>query len=162
MMRRAPMSWAGLESTILDIRYAWRSAMTFDPGVFSNSDASLFRILGRLADRASPEQLRSRLQAVFQDRQRAVIAHSSTFQRGFARPMWIVWSVAAAILLVACANVFERRHGLLPAHRGELRKENARLKQLVRDGILRVHGGLLNYCDARRVMGYYGANRSLW
>jgi predicted permease len=29
----------------------------------------------------------------------------SDFRRGFARPMWIVWSVAAAVLLVASANV---------------------------------------------------------
>ena len=29
----------------------------------------------------------------------------SNFERVFARPIWIVWSVAAAMLLVACANV---------------------------------------------------------
>ena len=108
----------------------WVPLMTFDPGVFSNPDASLFRILGRLNDSASPEQLQARLQLVYRRRQQDVIAQHSTmpaavltafagrqlqvrpgevgasaFQRSFARPMWIVWSVAAAMLLVACANV---------------------------------------------------------
>jgi putative ABC transport system permease protein len=124
----APENFLGVEpGRAVDI---WVPVMTFDPGVFSNPDASLFRIVGRLGDRTSPEQLQARLHAVYRDRQRAVIAQNPTlpaavltafgersiqvrpggigvsdFRRSFARPMWIVWSVAAAILLVACATV---------------------------------------------------------
>jgi predicted permease len=108
----------------------WLPVMTFDPGVFSNPAANLFRIVGRLDGGTSREQLQARLQPVFHDRQQEVIAQNpampaaalrafgergirvrpggigvSDFQRSFARPIWIVWSVAAAILLVACANV---------------------------------------------------------
>jgi predicted permease len=124
----APEKFFGVEpGRAVDI---WVPVMTFDPGVFSNPDASLFRIVGRLGDRTSPEQLQARLHAVYRDRQRTMIARNPTlpaavltafgersiqvrpggigvsdFRRGFARPMWIVWSVAAAILLVACATV---------------------------------------------------------
>lgn len=124
----APEKFYGVEpGRAVDI---WVPVTTFDPGVFSNPDASLFRIVGRLGDRTSPEQLQARLHAAYRDRQRAVIAQNPTlpaavltafgersievrpggigvsdFRRGFARPMWIVWSVAAAILLVACATV---------------------------------------------------------
>jgi predicted permease len=108
----------------------WLPVMTFDPGVFSNPAANLFRIVGRLDGGTSHEQLQARLQPVFHDRQQELIAQNpampaaalmafgergirvrpggigvSDFQRSFARPIWIVWSVAAAILLVACANV---------------------------------------------------------
>ncbi len=108
----------------------WLPVMTFDPGAFSNPDASLFRIVGRLGDGTGVKQLQAQLQGVFHDHQQKVIARNgalppavltayaereiqvrrggvgvSDFQRRFARPMWIVWSVAAAILLVACANV---------------------------------------------------------
>jgi predicted permease len=108
----------------------WLPVMTFDPGVFSNPAANLFRIVGRLSGDTSEEQLQARLQPVFHDRQMEVIAQNpaipadvlkafgnrgirvhpggigaSDFRRSFARPIGIVWSVAAAILLVACANV---------------------------------------------------------
>lgn len=108
----------------------WLPVMTFDPGVFSNPSANLFRIVGRLAGNTSHEQLQARLQPVFHDRQQEIIAQApaipdaalrafreteirvrsgglgvSDFRRAFARPMWIVWSVAAAVLLVAAANV---------------------------------------------------------
>ena len=108
----------------------WLPVMTFDPGVFSNPAANLFRVVGRLAGGASREQLQARLQPVFRDRQQAVVGENpgmpaavlkafaerglrvlpgavgvSDFQREFERPLWIVWGVAAAILLVACANV---------------------------------------------------------
>jgi predicted permease len=108
----------------------WVPLMTFDPGVFSNAEANLFRIVVRLGDQTTADQLQARLQAVFRDRQRVVVAKhpemteaaktafaerqiqvrpggigTSPFQRTFSRPIWIVWGVAAAILLVACANV---------------------------------------------------------
>ena len=109
----------------------WLPIMTFDPGVFSNPDASLFRIVGRLSAGTTRDQLQARLREIYHDRQQdayradtrqvpaAVLTAFegrqiqvrpggigvSDFERGFARPMWIVWSVAAAILLVACANV---------------------------------------------------------
>ena len=108
----------------------WLPLMTFDPGVFSNPDASLFRIVGRLASPTRPEQLEARLRGPYRARQDAWIAQHQTlpataltafaqrqlrvrpggigasdFQRSFARPMLIVWGVAAGILLVACANV---------------------------------------------------------
>ncbi len=108
----------------------WVPVMTFDPGVFSSPAANLFRIVGRLDGGTSREQLQARLQPVFHDRQQDMIAQNaampaaalkafgdrgirvrpggigvSDFQRSFSRPIWIVWSVAAAILLVACANV---------------------------------------------------------
>ena len=35
----------------------WLPIMTFDPGVFSNPDAGLFHVVGRLADRTTHEQL---------------------------------------------------------------------------------------------------------
>jgi putative ABC transport system permease protein len=109
----------------------WLPAMTFDPGAVSNPGANLFRIVGRLTDGVSREQVEARLQPVYRDRQLEVIDAQkqstpaallkafaerrllvrpggigvSDFQRSFGRPMWIVWTVASALLLVACANV---------------------------------------------------------
>ena len=54
----------------------WVPVMTFDPGVFSNPDASLFQIVGRLGDHTTPEQIQSQLQAVYHDRQLLVIAQN--------------------------------------------------------------------------------------
>jgi predicted permease len=108
----------------------WLPLTAFDPGALSNPAVTLFRIVGRLGGTAGHDQLQARLQPVFHDRQREMIAEApalpaavlkafsqrgirvrpggigaSGFRRSFERPMWIVWSVAAAILLVASANV---------------------------------------------------------
>jgi predicted permease len=108
----------------------WLPVTAFDPGVFSNPDANLFRIVGRVSDGVSAEQLQARLQAAFHARQQDVIARNRTLpaavleayaarqivvrpggvgasdvQRNFARPVWIVWGVTATLLLVACANL---------------------------------------------------------
>ena len=108
----------------------WLPVMTFDPGVFGNPSINLFRIVGRLDASSRAERLQARLQPVFHDRQLTLIEQNaampaaalkafaargirvrsggigaSDFSRSFARPLWIVWTVAAAILLVACANV---------------------------------------------------------
>jgi len=108
----------------------WLPVMAFDPGVFSNAASRPFHILGRLAQGASREQLRARLQPAFRDHQLELFGRNATirpgpvqsfgemdirvhpgaigvseFRRSFARPLWIVLGVAAGILLIACANV---------------------------------------------------------
>jgi predicted permease len=108
----------------------WIPAATFDPGALSNPDASLFRIVGRLSDGVSLDEMQARLQATYRTRQRELIAAQpsipaaalksfgdkglvlrsggigvSAFTNRFGQPLWIVWGIAAAMLLVACANV---------------------------------------------------------
>ncbi len=88
------------------------------------------RILGRFAADVSPEQVQARLQPSFHDfqaqrvkpfptmppairkqfLQSAIRVHPcasgvSNFRKTFSRPLWIVFGVAAGILLIACANV---------------------------------------------------------
>lgn len=117
--------FSGVESgTFVDV---WLPVSAFDPGVFSNADADLFRIAGRLAD-ATSGQLRARLQPVFRQQQEDRVrrrtvsptlqpsyldatirvspgAGLSDFRRTFGRPLWILLGIAAAILCIACANV---------------------------------------------------------
>ncbi len=124
----APQEFFGLEpGRYVDV---WLPLGQFDSAVFTNADANLFRIFGRLAHDATTVQLQARLQGIFRERQKEVAARNaalpaaaltayesrqlqirgggigvSDLQRAYARPMAIVWSVAAAMLLVACANV---------------------------------------------------------
>jgi predicted permease len=109
----------------------WIPVATFDPGALSNPDANLFRIVGRLSDGVTLDEMQARLQATYRTRQRELITAqasampaaalksfgekglvlrpggigTSAFRSRVGRPLWIVWGVAAAILLVACANV---------------------------------------------------------
>ena len=119
--------FSGVEpGTFVDV---WLPAGAFDPGAFTNRDSDWFRITGRLIGTATSGQLQARLQPVFhQDQADRVQRHSaltsevrrellamplvveegvgrSAFRRLFARPIGIVFSVAAGLLLIACANV---------------------------------------------------------
>ncbi len=92
--------------------------------------ATRFRILGRLAPGSSREQIQARLQRSFHDFQIESISQFqnippairkqllqsvvrvqsapngvSDLRQEFSRPLWIVFGVAAGILLIACANV---------------------------------------------------------
>ncbi len=108
----------------------WLPATQYDSRALTDSGWHWFRIMGRFAPGVSPEQLQARLQPVFHDFQvqfvkefptlppairkqfleSAIRAHpdptgASDFRRMFSRPLWIVFGVAAGILLIACANV---------------------------------------------------------
>ncbi|HMF79018.1 MAG TPA: ABC transporter permease, partial [Bryobacteraceae bacterium] len=108
----------------------WVPAMMYDKEAFTNPGWGWFRIAGRLAPGATREELQARLQPSFhfqqeetikrystmppaiqkQFRELALRVHSaasgpSKFRQTFARPLWIVFSVAAAILFIACSNV---------------------------------------------------------
>jgi predicted permease len=128
--------------TFVDV---WLPVMTFDPGVFTNPAARLFRIIGRLSGEASHQQLQARLQPVFHHAQQSFIALNpampttivtqlegmeirvnqgaiglSGFRRAFGRPLGIIAMVAAAILLIAVANVASLLMGRSTARSGEM------------------------------------------
>jgi predicted permease len=108
----------------------WLPAMMYDKEAFTNPGWGWFSIAGRLAAGATRQQLQARLQPSFHRQQEETIKRNPTmppaiqkqfrelairvhpgaaglsgFRRNFARPLWIVVGVAAAILLIACANV---------------------------------------------------------
>jgi predicted permease len=108
----------------------WAAATQYESRALPDPDWHWFRIVGRYAPGALPEQIEARLQPAFHDfiaqfvhrvptipptiRERALAlrirAHPaptgvSDFRREFARPLWIVFGVAGGILLIACANV---------------------------------------------------------
>jgi len=107
----------------------WMPAMMFSTPALSEPGWSWFQILGRLSPGATGTQLQARLQPVYsateaelvkrfptmpatiqtQFRKRSILVYSgatgaSSFQTTFARPLWIVFGVAAGILWIACAN----------------------------------------------------------
>lgn len=108
----------------------WLPGSQYNSQALTDSGWHWFRILGRFARGISPEQIQARLQPSFHDFQaelikqfltmppvirnqflRSVIrvhpaaAGVSNFRKTFSRPLWIVFGVAAGILLIACANV---------------------------------------------------------
>ncbi len=124
----ARQGFFGVEpGTFVDL---WIPAMMYNKAAFTNRGWGWFRIIGRLAPGVTAAQLRARLQPPYsadareqirlfpnvppgiakQIEQRRILVHSasvgpSNFRNTFARPLWIVLGVAAAILLIACANV---------------------------------------------------------
>jgi predicted permease len=108
----------------------WLPGTQYDPGALTNPGWHWFRILGRFAPSTSPAQVQARLQPAFHRFQREMIGRymsippaikrqflqseirvrralsgASQFRQTFSRPLWIVFGVAAGILLIACANV---------------------------------------------------------
>jgi predicted permease len=108
----------------------WLPSMMYEKEAFHNAGWRWFRIAGRLAPGITREKLGARLQPIFQVFQEERIKANATmppgvqkqfremkvrvhpgatgisrFRQTFARSLWIVLGVAAAILLIACANV---------------------------------------------------------
>jgi predicted permease len=99
----------------------WLPIMTFDPGVFTNPAASLFRIVGRLPAGASRQQLEIRLQTVVPEI-RIVDGASglASFRSAFGPQLAIIGVVAALILLIAVANVASLLMGSATVRSGEM------------------------------------------
>ncbi len=108
----------------------WLPGTLFAPYVLRNPGAYWLQIIGRLAPGISPEQVQAHLQPPFHDFQAQLVklfpampdvikkqflqskirVHSATtgvsdLRNTFLRPLWILFGVAAGILLMACANV---------------------------------------------------------
>jgi len=108
----------------------WVPGTTYEARALTDPGWHWFRILGRLAADAAPDQLQDRLQPSFHDfqvqraqrffsmppairkqfldgaiRVRSAATGVSDFRQDFARPLWIIFAIAAGILLMACANV---------------------------------------------------------
>ena len=108
----------------------WVPGTLYDPQALTNSGFHWFRILGRFTQGISAGQVQTVLQPSFHDfqvqrvkqfptmptairrqfLQSAIRVHPaaagvSNFRKTFSRPLWIVFGVAAGILLIACANV---------------------------------------------------------
>ena len=108
----------------------WLPGTQYDSRALTELGYNWFRILGRLAPGSSRDQVQASLQPSFHDFQvqrigqfrtippairdqflRSVIRVQpapngvSDLRKEFSRPLWIVFGVAAGILLIACANV---------------------------------------------------------
>jgi predicted permease len=107
----------------------WLPVTASDPSIFTNADARMFHIIGRLAPGVTREQVAAQLQPAFhhhqelriglgamppavqkQMRETILLAQSgangiSGFRRTFSRPLWILLGIAACMLLIASANV---------------------------------------------------------
>jgi hypothetical protein len=108
----------------------WLPASLYDAKALVNADWNWFQIVGRLNHAVSRERLQALLQPSFhrfrveqvkmyplmpaasrhQFLRSVMQIHSAStgvadFRKIFARPLWIVFVVAAVILLIACANV---------------------------------------------------------
>jgi predicted permease len=109
---------------------AWVPGTQYEAAALADSGWHWFRILGRFAASASPGQLQARLQRPFHNFQVELVKQHPTmpaviqkqflqstirvhpaatgvsdFRKTFSRPLWIVFGVAAGILLIGCANV---------------------------------------------------------
>lgn len=123
----ARKGFAGVEpGKFVDV---WLPVTVSDPSIFTNPDARIFHIMGRLAAGVGMEQSATRLQPVFHRhqelriglggmptalqrelREMKLIAHSgangiSGFRRTFSRPLWILLGISGCMLLIASANV---------------------------------------------------------
>lgn len=91
----------------------WTPVSAGDPGVLVNAGYRPFRVLGRLAPGVRRETLEARLQSAFHRHRLGEMTLQvgpgatgvSTLRRWFSRPLWILFGLAAGILLIACANV---------------------------------------------------------
>ncbi|MDE3195395.1 MAG: ABC transporter permease, partial [Acidobacteriota bacterium] len=109
---------------------AWLPVTQFDPGVFNNPDARLFRLMGRLAPGIGPRQLAARLDPRFRNFQNARLAEDaempaalrrriesgslavssasggiSALGRAYSKPLLVLAVVSFCILLIACSNL---------------------------------------------------------
>ena len=123
----------------------WMPAMLFSKEAFTSPNWGWFRIVGRLAPGVSVARVQARLQPTFHLYQLAIIQRISTmpaaikaqfrdaglrvhtaddgvsgFRRDFAKPLWIVFAVAAGIFMVACANVASLLLARATARSGEM------------------------------------------
>ncbi len=123
----------------------WMPAMLFNKEAFTSPNWGWFRIVGRMAPGVSVAQVQARLQPTFHRYQLAIIQRISTrpaaikaqfrnaslrvhgaddgvsgFRRDFAKPLWIVFAVAAGIFMVACANVASLLLARATARSGEM------------------------------------------
>lgn len=108
----------------------WLPAMMYSKEAFTNPGWNWIRIVGRLAPSITPAQVQARLQPVFHQYQLSAIQRMPTmpsaiqaqfrnltlealpadagvsgFRHDYARPLWIILTIAAGIFLIACANV---------------------------------------------------------
>lgn len=99
----------------------WLPVMAFDPGVFTNPAARLFRIIGRLGAGERRDQLQRHLQSIVPEVHLIDGATGfASFRRAFARPLAIMGMVAASILLIAVANVASLLMGRVTARAEEM------------------------------------------
>jgi putative ABC transport system permease protein len=135
--------FSGVESgKFVDI---WLPITLTDPSIFTQPEFRPFRLMGRLASGATREQVAAHLQPAFHRHQEARIGIGDTmpsamrsqllemtivarpgasgvsaFRRTFSRPLWILLSVAACILLIACANLASLLLARSTARSGEM------------------------------------------
>ncbi len=123
----------------------WLPAMLFNKEAFTSPYWGWFRIIGRMAPGVSAAHVQARLQPTFHRYQLTIIQRISTmpvpikaqfrdaslrvhtayegvsgFRRDFAKPLWIVFAVAAGIFMVACANVASLLLARATARSGEM------------------------------------------
>jgi len=119
--------WGVEPGKLVDI---WLPGTQYEAQALTEPGWHWFHILGRYAPGISPEQVQARLQPSFHDfalqmvrrfpsmppairkqfldgaiRLGSAATGVSDFRKTFSRPLWIVFGVAAGILLIACANV---------------------------------------------------------
>ncbi len=108
----------------------WLPGTAYEQQALTQFGWHWFHIIGRLSPGISERQVEARIQPSFHDFQlqrvkqmptmpeairkqfvesrihaRSAAAGISDFRRTFSRPLWIIFAVAAGILLIACANV---------------------------------------------------------
>ncbi len=110
----------------------WMPYAMYNPRAFGNFQFNWFRVIGRLADDVRPEQARAVLQPAFTNFRREYAPHEfgpdrpserlkgflearlfvrsaangpSPLRREFERPLWILVSIAALLLMIAGSNV---------------------------------------------------------
>jgi len=139
----------------------WIPITLTDPGIYTNAEFRAFHLFGRLAPGASREQLEARLQPAFHRRAHLSV-HSgangiSAFRDNFIRPLWILFAVAACLLVIACANVASLLLARSSARAAEMAlrlslgaRRTRLVRQLLTESLLiAVLASLLGYAFAR-------------